>query len=104
MTDKEILQQREWKGDDLYTLTVTNNKTGKVEFNFHDVEGGIFIIRQKSDPSPIGTYQVCFGAATIVALCAAKAPAIFRDILKKLDCLDLTRRLVKKMNLPTSIV
>lgn len=94
----------EWKGTDTYELTITNKKTGKVELNYDNINGGLFIIHRNNSAEPLGSDQAAFGNVGGVLICAAKAPAVLRDILERLDVRGRVKELIEKLGLPTSIV
>lgn len=84
--EPEITQSRSWKGDETYTLTLVNNKTGKQELIYPKVKGGIFVI---NSPTGAGDYfstdQGAFGQSDAISISLFKLPAVMRDLVKRAE-------------------
>lgn len=103
MFDKEIFGER--SKDTSWKITITNEKTGKVEIEHGNVGGGLFVVNRYDDAShPIGTDQACFGEGTLIAVCAVKTPVLMREMIKKIGLEERVHKLVKLMGMDTSII
>lgn len=73
-----------------HTLRVINEKTGEVELECTNLDGGIFIVHKHKDLNDkdvvetiMATDQAVFGVAPIIAMCAIKMPGVIKNAIAR---------------------
>lgn len=66
---------------DAHRIMIYNARTGDLELKMENVAGGI-VIAQSKDEGLLGTDQFAFGVSHAIVVCALKAKAVIRQMLK----------------------